>query len=89
MTAGDEGPALLVVADAVAWRAWLDSHESDSDGVRLVLAKKNVTEPTSLTYAQALDEALCSGWIDGRRNSRDETTFVQLFTPRRARSIWS
>lgn len=89
MTAGDEGPALLVVADAVAWRAWLDSHESDSDGVRLVLAKKNVTEPTSLTYAEALDEALCSGWIDGRRNSRDETTFVQLFTPRRARSIWS
>ncbi|MFS0712524.1 YdeI/OmpD-associated family protein [Microbacterium sp. 2P01SA-2] len=89
MTSGDDGPALLVVADAVAWRAWLDVHESDTDGVRLVLAKKNVTEPTSLTYAEALDEALCSGWIDGRRNSRDEATFVQLFTPRRARSIWS
>ncbi len=89
MTADDGGPALLVVSDAAAWRAWLDAHESDSDGVRLVLAKKNVTEPTSLTYAEALDEALCSGWIDGRRNSRDEATFLHLFTPRRARSIWS
>jgi uncharacterized protein YdeI (YjbR/CyaY-like superfamily) len=75
MTADAGGPPLLVVADAAAWRAWLDAHESDSDGVRLVLAKKNVTEPTSLTYAEALDEALCSGWIDGRRNSRDESTW--------------
>ncbi|WP_306426957.1 YdeI/OmpD-associated family protein [Microbacterium sp. Yaish 1] len=87
MTADAAGPPLLVVSDAAAWRAWLDVHESDSDGVRLVLAKKNVTDPTSLTYAEALDEALCSGWIDGRRNSRDEATFLQLFTPRRARSI--
>lgn len=79
----------LIVADAAAWRAWLDTHESNSDGVRLVLAKKGTTRPTSLTYAEALEEALCSGWIDGRRNAIDEATFEQHFTPRRKTSIWS
>lgn len=79
----------LTVADVAAWRAWLDAHESESDGVWLVLAKKGTTSPTTLTYAQALDEALCSGWIDGRKQSRDAATFRQHFTPRRARSMWS
>ncbi len=55
----------------------------------LVLAKKGTTEPTSLTYAQALDEALCEGWIDGQKRSRDAATFVQRFTPRRRASVWS
>ena len=82
-------PEQLVVADADAWRAWLDANETRSDGIRLVLAKKGVTEPTSLTYAEALEEALCSGWIDGRRNALDESTFQQLFTPRRKASMWS
>lgn len=79
----------LIVADAARWRSWLDAHEDSSDGVWLVLAKKGTTSPTSLTYAQALDEALCSGWIDGRKQSRDADTFRQHFTPRRARSMWS
>lgn len=79
----------LTVADVGRWRAWLDDNESVSDGVRLVLAKKGTTTPTTLTYAEALDEALCSGWIDGRRQSRDATTFWQHFTPRRSRSLWS
>jgi uncharacterized protein YdeI (YjbR/CyaY-like superfamily) len=79
----------LVVADSAAWHTWLTEHHRDSDGVWLVLAKKNVTTPTSLTYDQALEEALCHGWIDGQRNGRDEHTFKQRFTPRRARSLWS
>ncbi|WP_285113703.1 YdeI/OmpD-associated family protein [Leifsonia sp. fls2-241-R2A-40a] len=79
----------LIVADAAAWRAWLDDNELTSDGVWLVLAKKGTTDPTSLTYSDALAEALCSGWIDGRRRSRDETTFVQRYTPRRKSSLWS
>ncbi|MCC3276248.1 YdeI/OmpD-associated family protein [Arthrobacter sp. zg-Y20] len=83
------GPPELLVADAAAWRAWLDEHESTSNGVWLILAKKGVLLPTSLTYAQALDEALCSGWIDGRKQSVDATTYRQHFTPRRARSLWS
>lgn len=80
---------VLVVPDAAAWRAWLDAHESGADGVWLVLAKKGTVDPTSLTYAQALDEALCSGWIDGQKRSGDAVTFLQRFTPRRTRSLWS
>lgn len=79
----------LTLADAAAWRAWLDHHEQTHDGVWLRLAKKGVTEPTSLGYQEALLEALCSGWIDGQRKSADPATFVQRFTPRRARSLWS
>jgi uncharacterized protein YdeI (YjbR/CyaY-like superfamily) len=79
----------LTVVDAAAWREWLDENESSSDGVWVTLAKKGTRTPTSLTYAQALDEALCSGWIDGRKNAVDAATYRQHFTPRRARSLWS
>lgn len=82
-------PPLLTLADAAAWRAWLDENEETSDGVWLVLAKKGTTEPTTLSYAQALDEALCSGWIDGQKGSLDAATFRQRFTPRRKQSMWS
>jgi uncharacterized protein YdeI (YjbR/CyaY-like superfamily) len=81
--------AELIVGDAAAWHAWLTEHHQVNDGIWLVLAKKNVTEPTSLTYDQALEEALCHGWIDGQRKGRDDRTFIQRFTPRRARSLWS
>lgn len=79
----------LTVADAAAWRAWLDEHEASADGVWLVLAKKGTTQPTSLRYDEALDEALCSGWIDGQVNRLDDAVYRQRFTPRRARSRWS
>lgn len=78
----------LIVADARAWRTWLSKHR-DSDGVRLVLAKKGTVEPTSLTHREALEEALCFGWIDGQAGTRDEATWRVLFTPRRPRSMWS
>lgn len=79
----------MIVADSAAWRAWLGEHHGLTDGVWLVLAKKGTTEPTSLTYAEALDEALCHGWIDGQARRRDDATTLQRFTPRRARSQWS
>ena len=79
----------LIVVDAAAWRAWLRKNHREPDGVWLVLAKKNVTSPTSLTYDEALEEALCHGWIDGQRRGRDEQTFIQRYTPRRTRSMWS
>lgn len=79
----------LLLPDAAAWRAWLDEHEDAPDGVWLVLAKKGSPAPTSLTYGQALDEALCSGWIDGQKRPGDAATFRQRFTPRRRASIWS
>ena len=61
----------LIVSDATAFRNWLNTNKDSSGGVWLVLAKKNTTDPTSLTYAQALEEALCQGWIDGQKRSRD------------------
>ncbi|PCC31764.1 YdeI/OmpD-associated family protein [Glutamicibacter sp. BW77] len=79
----------LILPDATAWRAWLDEHEETSDGVWLVVAKKGTTSPTSLAVAQSLPEALCSGWIDAIRRKRDETTFLQRYTPRRKTSVWS
>lgn len=84
-----ELPPPLVIADQAAWRAWLDEHEDSSEGVWLLLAKKGKDAPTSLMYQDALEEALCSGWIDGQRRTHDETSFRQLYTPRRPRSIWS
>ncbi|UOR00681.1 YdeI/OmpD-associated family protein [Leucobacter allii] len=79
----------LVLVDVRAWRAWLDAHEDASDGVWLLLAKQGTVAPTSLSYAEALDEALCSGWIDGQTKSVDAGTYLRRFTPRRARSLWS
>jgi len=79
----------LIVPDAEAWRTWLAAHHESPTGVWLVLAKKATTEPTSLTYDQALDEALCYGWIDGQVRRRDEATYQQRFTRRRARSPWT
>jgi uncharacterized protein YdeI (YjbR/CyaY-like superfamily) len=79
----------LVVRDAAARRRWLDEHHAERQGVWLALAKKGTTKPTSLTYDKALEEALCFGWIDGQAARRDETTYMQRFTPRRRRSAWS
>lgn len=81
--------AQLTVADAVAWAAWLAEHHTEQTGVWLTLAKGGSTDPTSLTYAQALDEALCHGWIDGQTRRGDDTSYSQRFTPRRSRSRWS
>lgn len=79
----------LTVPDQAAWRDWLAHHHTEPAGVRLVLAKKGIIVPTSLTYAQALDEALCHGWIDGQVQAGDAHTYRQRFTQRRARSRWS
>src|SRR6478609_1985640 len=74
--------------DTVAdWEAWLGSGPDDG-GVRLRLRKKASTRP-GITYAEALDVALCFGWIDGQKQALDADYFLQAFTPRRPRSIWS
>jgi uncharacterized protein YdeI (YjbR/CyaY-like superfamily) len=64
------------------------THGEDTKGIWLRIYKKASGE-ASITYAEALDEALCFGWIDGQKKSYDEASFLQKFTPRRARSIWS
>ncbi|GAA4605239.1 uncharacterized protein YdeI (YjbR/CyaY-like superfamily) [Actinoplanes octamycinicus] len=78
----------LIVADAEALRAWLLEHHASSPGVWLALTKKGGTV-TKLTWQQAVDEALCFGWIDGQARRRDEESSWIRFTPRRPRSIWS
>jgi uncharacterized protein YdeI (YjbR/CyaY-like superfamily) len=82
-------PPELIVPDAAAWRAWLAKKHADPAGVWLVLAKKGTEETTTLTYDQALEEAICHGWIDGQVRRRDDDTYRQRFTPRRRRSAWS
>lgn len=84
-----DDPPALIVADTAEWRGWLADHHDCSRGVWLVLAKQGALEPTSLTYDQALEEALRYGWIDGQIRGGDEATYRQRFTPRRARSAWS
>src|SRR5579872_1615649 len=81
--------AELIVSNVAAWRRWLAKHPSDSEGVWLVLAKKGTTRPTSLTYDQALEEAICHGWVDGQLAAGDEGTYRRRFTPRRPGSAWS
>ena len=74
-------------ADAAAWEHWLERHPQSS-GVWLKIAKKDASIP-SVTYSEALDVALCHGWIDGQKKGFDAQFFLQRFTPRRARSTWS
>src|ERR1700739_2178540 len=83
-----EQPEVLV-RDLQAFRAWIETVPADHAGAWVVLAKKGTTNPTSLTYDEALEEAICSGWIDGQVRRRDERTYFQRFTPRRSRSRWS
>ena len=83
-------PPELLVADAAAWRRWLDEHhDTTPGGVWLVLRRPGAAAPTRLAYAEALDEALCQGWIDGGLRKRDDATHRVRFTPRRSRGPWS
>jgi uncharacterized protein YdeI (YjbR/CyaY-like superfamily) len=85
---GDDLPE-LILEDAAAWGAWLADRHAGSAGVWLVLAKRGGSPPTRLRYQEALEEALCYGWIDGQVRRRDEGSYLQRFTPRRQRSVWS
>jgi uncharacterized protein YdeI (YjbR/CyaY-like superfamily) len=78
----------LVVADNEALRAWLLEHHTTSPGVWLALTKKGGAV-TTLTWQEAVDEALCVGWIDGQTKKRDDETSSIRFTPRGPRSSWS
>lgn len=71
-----------------AWEAWLEEHHASSDGLWLKFAKKGSGIET-VSYAEALEAALCYGWIDGQAKRFDEDHWLQRFTPRRSRSKWS
>jgi uncharacterized protein YdeI (YjbR/CyaY-like superfamily) len=84
----DDGLPALPFASAEEWEQWLEQHHAASDGVWIKMAKK-ASGIQSISHPEALDVALCFGWIDSRREALDERHFLQRFTPRRARSPWS
>jgi uncharacterized protein YdeI (YjbR/CyaY-like superfamily) len=85
---GKDGKPILDFASQAAWETWLDAEHGRSDGVWLRFAKKG-SGATSVVYAEALDVALCYGWIDSQVARYDERFYLQRFTPRRSRSTWS
>jgi len=84
---GDDLPVHLF-SGPTEFEAWLEENHDSSDGLWLKIAKKGVAE-TSVTYAEALELALCFGWIDSQKRGFDERHFLQRFTPRRPRGRWS
>ena len=79
---------ILEFADGTAWHGWLDEQHGSSPGAWLKIAKKGSGQ-APLTYAEALEEALCYGWIDGQKAPHDDRYWLQRFTPRGPRSKWS
>jgi uncharacterized protein YdeI (YjbR/CyaY-like superfamily) len=83
----DEG-GIVLFETSDAWEQWLSEHHRCAQLIWLQIAKKGASTKT-VTYDEALDAALCFGWIDGQRKSQDEHYFLQRFTPRRRGSLWS
>jgi uncharacterized protein YdeI (YjbR/CyaY-like superfamily) len=74
--------------DRAEWRKWLQKHHTTSPGIWLVFFKKISGKPT-VSYIDAVEEALCFGWIDTTMNPIDEESYMQLFTPRKPKSGWA
>jgi uncharacterized protein YdeI (YjbR/CyaY-like superfamily) len=89
MTERHNGLPVLAFADAQSFEHWLDQQTGDAAGAWLKLAKKAAANRSSLTKAEAVDAALCHGWIDGQLDKYDDEHWLVRFTPRKARSKWS
>jgi uncharacterized protein YdeI (YjbR/CyaY-like superfamily) len=81
-------PPIVEFKTADEWRQWLAQNHEQSAGVWLRFYKK-AAGVTSVNYAEALDEALCYGWIDSQLKKYDDKSYLQKFTPRRSKSVWS
>ena len=88
MTRHVDGREIVEVPDRAAWRQWLAERHEQRDAIWLVFHKK-ASDGMSPSYEEAVEEALCFGWIDSTVNRLDEQRNLQLFAPRRARSTWS
>jgi uncharacterized protein YdeI (YjbR/CyaY-like superfamily) len=88
MPTNPSAPAPVLFKTAKAFETWLKKHHASSDGLWLMIAKRGADEP-SVTYAEAVEIALCWGWIDGQKRGLDDQHFLQRFTPRRDRGVWS
>ena len=87
-TKREDGVAIVHAADASEWRRWLHACHAEEESVWLVLYHKK-SSVESITHSQAIDEALCFGWIDSKRNSRDDQSCFQYFSRRKPKSNWS
>jgi uncharacterized protein YdeI (YjbR/CyaY-like superfamily) len=81
-------PLIIPFTSPAEWDAWLAENHARSNGVWLQIFKKG-SGRTTISYAEALDEALCHGWIDGQKKAHDAASWLQKFTPRRPKSVWS
>jgi uncharacterized protein YdeI (YjbR/CyaY-like superfamily) len=81
-------PEVVVFATAEDFRSWLEAHHADTSELWVGFYKKGTGRP-SITWSEAVDQALCFGWIDGVRRDIDDQTYANRFTPRQARSTWS
>lgn len=80
------GLPICLFADRCAWEQWLDTNHEHSKGIWVKVAKK---DSTTVSYSEALEVALCYGWIDGQKKTYDEDMWLQKFTSRRSKSVWS
>lgn len=88
MTSPSDAIPVLSCNNKKCWTNWLAKHHASSPGVWLQIGKKD-SELASISYPEALEAALCQGWIDGQKKSGDAQSWLQKFTPRRLKSIWS
>ncbi|NEQ51074.1 MAG: hypothetical protein F6K11_13225 [Leptolyngbya sp. SIO3F4] len=83
-----DGVAAFYASSSAVWRSWLETNHASAVSVWLILYKKDSGTP-SLTYREAVEEALCFGWIDSKPNKRDAVSYYQFFARRNAKSNWS
>jgi uncharacterized protein YdeI (YjbR/CyaY-like superfamily) len=88
MSIDKSADTIFLFQSAKAFETWLKQHHASSSGLWLQIAKRQALE-SSVTYPEALEIALCWGWIDSQKKGLDAQYFLQRFTPRRARSVWS
>jgi uncharacterized protein YdeI (YjbR/CyaY-like superfamily) len=86
--ANNTEPQIMLFASSLAWEQWLSEFSPMQQGIWVQIAKK-ASGIITVTYDEALEVALCYGWIDGQRKSHNEDHFLQKFTPRRPKSLWS
>lgn len=83
-----DGVLAVSAQDSTAWRRWLEKHHLFTKSVWLIIYKKD-SDIQSITYDQAVDDALCFGWVDSKPNKRDDKSFYQYFAKRHPKSNWS
>jgi uncharacterized protein YdeI (YjbR/CyaY-like superfamily) len=81
-------PEKLYCNDREQWRTWLETNHEKSTGIWLVMYKK-ASGKVSISYGEAVEEALCFGWIDSKMMGYNEESYLQMFTPRKPKSNWS